>query len=115
MTLKSNLPRLRKSLTDALDRGVGATAQRVKEERDRLVPVDTGKLKASGKVEKTGEAEYVVSEGEGIPDARAAYTEYGTSRQAAQPHMTPAARAGAQAMPGLVAAEIAQAVKEAAL
>jgi HK97 gp10 family phage protein len=115
MTLKSNLSKLRKSLPAALDRGVGAAAQRVKAERDRLVPVDTGELKASGKVERVDEAQYVVSEGEGIGDARAAYTEYGTSRQAAQPHMTPAARAGAQAMPGLVAAEIAQAVKGAAL
>jgi HK97 gp10 family phage protein len=115
MTLKHKFPQVRRAAATALDEGLGELAQFVKARRDPLTPVDTGDLLASGKVERTGEAEWVVSEGEGIGDARAAFTEFGTSKQAAQPHMIPAAREGAQAMPRIVGNKVAKAIKGAAL
>lgn len=111
MTLKSNIPRLRKALAPALDAGVGDTAQLVKRERDPRTPVDTGDLLASGRVVKHAEAHYEVREGDGLPDARARFTEYGTSRQAAQPHMTPAAEEGKRQMRGIVGATVAKAIR----
>jgi hypothetical protein len=111
MTLKSNIPRLRKALAPALDAGVGQTAALVKAERDPRTPIDTGDLLASGRVVKHAEAHYEVREGDGLPDARAAYTEYGTSRQAAQPHMTPAAAEGGRQMGRIVKAAVAKAIR----
>jgi hypothetical protein len=94
MTYRSNIPALRKAIGPALDTSVGETAGVVKTERDARTPVDTGDLLASGRVVRHAEAHYEVREGDGLPDARARFTEYGTSRMEAQPHMTPAAAVG---------------------
>ncbi len=75
----------------AIDEGTGDTARQIKASRDPLTPVDTGALLASGVVVRVESGHWQVREGDGLDDARASYTEYGTSRQAAQPHMTPAA------------------------
>jgi hypothetical protein len=100
MALKSKIATFQAGLSQAIDAGVQETAVLVKDIRDPLTPVDQGDLKASGKVVQVGQGHWQFSEGEGLPDARAAYTEYGTARQAAQPHVTPAAE---QARPKLAA------------
>jgi HK97 gp10 family phage protein len=91
MALKSKLGKIASGLAAALDPAVKAAAETGKATRDRLVPVDTGALKASGAVVRVDSAHYQIREGDGLPDARAAYTEYGTAKAPAQPHMTPAA------------------------
>lgn len=78
-------------LDTAIDDGTHETADAVKAARDPLTPVDTGDLLASGTVVQVESGHWQVREGDGLPDARAIYTEYGTSKAAAQPHMTPAA------------------------
>lgn len=62
-----------------------------------LVPVDTGALQNSIQSEMTGDLSAVVAVGMEY----APYVEYGTSRSAAQPYLTPAADA---VRPGLEAA-----------
>ncbi len=79
-----------RELDDTIDAGTFEMAEKVKQIRDDLVPVDTGDLKDSGEIEKVASGHYIVREGRGLPDARALYTEYGTRKMAAQPHMTPA-------------------------
>lgn len=105
MALKSNIGVFRAGLAQAIDDGVHETADLVKTIRDPLTPVDTGDLLATGKVEQIASGHWTFSEGEGLPDARAAYTEYGTAHAAAQPHVTPAAE---QARPNLAANVAAQ-------
>jgi len=59
-----------------------------------LVPVDTGDLKASGKVEKIpGGYRLVYSAKNRSGQDYAGYVEYGTSRTPAQPYVNPAAEA----------------------
>lgn len=77
-------------LPDAIDRGAGKVTEAVKDVRDPLTPVDTGGLLASGRIVHKGQGEWEFREGDGLPDARAIYTEYGTRKMAAQPHVTPA-------------------------
>lgn len=91
MTLNlAGLEAFRAGLDDAIDAGAFETAQSVKRIRDELCPVDTGDLLDSGELVKVDEGRYVVREGRGLGDARAHYTEYGTSKMVAQPHMGPA-------------------------
>jgi hypothetical protein len=111
MTLKSNIPALRKAIGPALDTSVGETAGVVKTERDARTPIDTGDLLASGRIVRHAEAHYEVREGDGLPDARAHFTEYGTASQQAQPHFTPAAEIGRRQMPGIVKAAVRKAIK----
>jgi hypothetical protein len=106
MTLNSRIPTILSNIDDALDRAVATTAQLIKKERDARVPVDTGALLASGTIIKNANANYTVQEGDGLPDARAVFTEYGTSRMASRPHMTPAAEVGRIELPQHVAAEL---------
>lgn len=108
MTLNSRIPQIISNIDDALDRAVENTAQLIKKDRDARVPVDTGDLLASGVIIKNGNASYTVQEGDGLPDARAVYTEYGTSRMASRPHFTPAAEVGRIELPQQVAAELRQ-------
>jgi hypothetical protein len=93
-------------LEGAIDQGTQETAEQVKATRDPLTPVDTGELLGSGKVVQVAPGHYQVREGDGLPDARAVYTEYGTSRQAAQPHMTPAAEQHRADLPKNIAAKL---------
>jgi HK97 gp10 family phage protein len=111
VTLKSAIPALRRAIPDALDDTVRETAQIVKDTRDPLTPVDTGDLLDSGRIVRHDTAHYEVREGDGLPDARARYTEFGTSRQAAQPHMTPAAAEGRRQLPQRGRANLRRVIK----
>jgi HK97 gp10 family phage protein len=90
----------------AIDEGVEETAADVLDERDNLVPIDTGELLDSGTVRKVADGHYEVREGDGLKDARAHYTEWGTATQSAQPHMTPAAERNRPALARNVAARL---------
>lgn len=111
MALKSRLAEFRNALPGVADRIAQRTAQVLLDERNLLVPVDTSALKNSGEIITTGNGARTVREGRGINDARAAFTEYGTSRQAAQPHMTPASETARDAMPKIGADELRGIVK----
>jgi HK97 gp10 family phage protein len=108
MTLNSRIPQILSNIDSALDRAVANTAQIIKKERDARTPVDTGDLLASGVIIKNTNADYTIQEGDGLPDARAVFTEYGTSRMASRPHMTPAAEVGRIELPQQVSAELRQ-------
>src|SRR5688572_23634431 len=112
MALKSRLGPIAKAIGQALDGAVKSAAETGKATRDRLVPVDTGALRASGAVVRVNTARYQIREGDGLPDARAVYTEYGTSRAPAQPHMTPAASVARGALSTAVAAVVKIAVRK---
>lgn len=111
MALRSKLVPIAKAIGAALDPAVKRAADAGKAVRDRLVPVDTGALKVSGVVTRVDVARYQIREGDGLNDARVIHTEYGTSRQAAQPHMTPAGEAARAALPEAVAAIVKIAVR----
>jgi HK97 gp10 family phage protein len=115
MPMKSNLGKLARDLAPALDEATQQAADIGKRERDTRTPVDTSALLASGEVRRVDEAHYQIREGDGLPDARAAFTEFGTSQQAAQPHMGPAARVAGDALPKAGAAALRRAIKENAL
>jgi hypothetical protein len=103
MALKSRIPAIARVLPKALDKAAEETAKLVKKERDRLVPYDSGDLLESGEALPGPQlGHWFVEEGAGLPDARASYTEYGTDKQDAQPHMTPAAELGRKALPANV-------------
>jgi HK97 gp10 family phage protein len=91
MTLSiSNIERVQAGLAAAVDDGARATAEAIKAIRDPLTPVDTGELLRSDLIEQIESGHYRYSEGNGLPDDRAIFTEYGTIHAAAQPHFTPA-------------------------
>lgn len=106
MPFKSNLLDFAAALPRAIDHGVEETADDILDERDNRVPVDEGDLLASGTTIQVAPGHWQVREGDGLPDARAIYTEYGTARQAAQPHMTPAAERNRANLPRNVARHI---------
>jgi hypothetical protein len=86
-------------LSAEIDAGVEETTHQAKDVRDPLTPVLTGELLGSGVVVQVAPGHWQLREGDGLPDARAAYTEYGTARAPAQPHVTPAAEAARVALP----------------
>lgn len=86
---KSNLRLIAADIQQELAAALGETAADIGTLAEQLSPVDTGALKASKRVAPQGD-DWVVSFGEGLPDARAVYQEYGTSRSPAQPFLTPA-------------------------
>src|SRR6266487_2916357 len=74
----------------AIDEGVNDTAVQIHDTARALVSVDTGALRTSIEVFGAGgSGERTVEAGQSL--AYAAFVEYGTSRQAAQRFMTPAA------------------------
>lgn len=56
-----------------------------------LAPVRTGALRASGDVAEIGRGIWRISFGHDLPDGRAVYNEFGTSKMRAQPYIRPAA------------------------
>lgn len=92
-----NIARLRsvsRGLPAAVDRGVFRTAQEVYEDADANVPVDTGDLRASGRIEPDapdGSASYQVVYGGGAVDY-ARWVEEGNDNPnyPAQPYLGPA-------------------------
>lgn len=111
MPLDSDIPRIRAAITRAADATCAKAATAGKAERDARCPVDTGALLRSGRVQRLDTARWEIREGDGLPDARARYTEYGTSRQAAQPHMGPAATVAARVLRQAAAALVGKAVR----
>lgn len=91
MPWKSAIPTFIAGLPQAIDTGAEETAEQVKQTRDPLTPVDSGDLLASGRVVQVAPGHWQFREGDGLPDARAAYTEWGTAKAPAQPHVVPAA------------------------
>lgn len=105
---KTGLVKLQRGIGKALDAAAKETAQAVLTIRDGLVPEDTGALRESGEILAGAQlGHWIVREGAGLPDARARYTEYGTDKAPAQPHMTPAAEQGK----GLLKTNVAKRVK----
>lgn len=57
---------------------------------DQLVPVDTGALRASGRIDRISPTNIRIGYGDDEKIIYAKYQEFGTSRMAAQPFLTPA-------------------------
>ena len=72
-----------------VERIVAKYALLIERDAKGLAPVDTGALRDSITHVLEGMAARVIA-GEGLPDARAIFNEFGTSRMAAQPFMVPA-------------------------
>lgn len=109
---KSKLTAFRRGTPRALDKAAETTARAALAIRNGLVPVDTGALLDSGEVlAGPSLGHWIMREGAGLPDARASFTEFGTDRQIAQPHMVPAAEQARKFLPANVATEIKKLVK----
>ena len=93
MALRSRIPAVRARLAAAQSRGVARAAGMVLDLAQQLCPVDTGALRASGRVEPEGPAPVVRVVFGGGRVGYARFIEFGTARSAAQPFLTPAARA----------------------
>ena len=108
--LENKLPR---ALDDSISEVLLEAAQIGKDRAQSLVPVDTGALKKSIRVERlsreSGKIIYTgIRAGGYIRNPKtnkivdyAAHVEYGTSRQRPQPYMRPAAEYAMQRIPGL--------------
>lgn len=86
---KSNLKKIAAEIDQELRAALLQTGNDIGDLAQQLAPEDTGRLKASKKVDVQGES-VIVSFGEGLPDMRAIAQEYGTGTQPAQPYLTPA-------------------------
>ena len=108
--LENKLP---DAFNDSISDVLKESAQVGKDRAQSLVPVDTGALKKSIRVERlsreSGKIIYTgIRAGGYIRNPKtnkivdyAAHVEYGTSRQAPQPYMRPAAEYAMQRVPGL--------------
>lgn len=95
MPIRNNrIPQMPALVKAASARGVQRAAEQVADLARQLSPVDTGALRGSIRVEPSAPdvRMYVKAGGRGGVDY-AAFVEYGTARAAAQPFLTPAARA----------------------
>ena len=106
MPLKSNLLAIANAIPAAIDQGTGETAGQVKQVRDSLVHIDSGELLASGTVVHVAVGEWEVREGDGLPDARAAWEEWGTDKHPPHQHMVPAAEQNRANLAKNVAAQL---------
>ena len=86
------------------DEGSREVAEFIKDRAQQLVPVDTGRLRDSIRVNELGPRSYSVGPGDEVEYAE--YVEFGTSRMAAQPYMRPAAELARQEFPRRVARRI---------
>ena len=75
----------------AMGRTLERAAQEVVAGAQDIVPVDTGALKASIKVSESSKNYIIISAGDNDRVHYAAYVEFGTSRQSAQPYIGPQA------------------------
>ena len=108
--LENKLP---EAFNNSISEVLKEAAQVGKERAQSLVPVDTGALRKSIRIErlgmKSGKITYTgIRAGGYIRNPKtnkivdyAAHVEYGTSRQAPQPYMRPAAEYAMQRVPGL--------------
>jgi len=96
--LEDKLSNLEEKLTNALAEALEEIAGKIRDDAKSFVPVDTGSLRKSIRVEKEGELQFLVVAGDGgVINPRtgrevdyAGYVEFGTSRAAPQPFMQPA-------------------------
>lgn len=89
MVLKSNLSKIARLAPHLASEALIQTGADIADIAKQLVPVDTGALRQSiGSVPESSE-KVIVGAGNGPVDY-AAHVEYGTSRSAAQPFLTPA-------------------------
>lgn len=87
--LRSDLTRIARKAPELAHAALKQTADDILDLAKQLAPVDTGALRGSGRTEMRGENTAVI--GFGSPEIDyAKYQEYGTSRMAAQPYLTPA-------------------------
>lgn len=103
---KTKLDGYRAGFVAAADRGVKKTADQVLEDRNDRVHEESGDLKASGRVVPIAPMHYEVREGEGLPDARAAFEEYGTDTRGPHLHLTPAAEDNRSELPKNIKREL---------
>ncbi len=88
---------IRKGVPNIMDR----SAHKILSDAKRRAPVDTGALRASGRVEKKGRGErHIVFGGQGTGVDYAEYVEYGTLFMEAQPYLRPAMIKAQQTMKG---------------
>ena len=110
MALKRNrIPQTRAAIIDAASRGVARAGGYIVDLAQQLCPVDTGALRGSIRLEPSEPAPVMAVKAGGGTVDYAGFIEYGTSRSAAQPFLTPAAKAISVAKE--VRAEIKKAVK----
>jgi len=96
--LEDKLSGLDVKLTNALAEALDEIAEKIRDDAKSFVPVDTGALRKSIRVEKKGKLEVrVAAGGGGVINPRtgrevdyAGYVEFGTSRASPQPYMQPA-------------------------
>ena len=96
--LEDKLSNLEEKLTNALAEALEEIAGKIRDDAKSFVPVDTGSLRKSIRVEKEGNLQVsVIAGGGGVINPRtgrevdyAGYVEFGTSRAAPQPFMQPA-------------------------
>ena len=74
-------------LGDYVERRAGRVPAQWVDESRMSAPIQSGALKASGRVTKRGRGHWRLSFGEGLPDARAVYQEVGTGSHFSQPSM----------------------------
>ena len=96
------LTKFKTKLPDILQEGMTALAELIIKEAQRIVPVDTGRLKDSIKIMSASATEV-----KGGTDVEyAGFVEFGTSRQRSQPYMRPAIDKAKKDGPRLVVASI---------
>ena len=96
--LEEKLSNLDVKLSRALDEALEEIAEKIRDDAKSLVPVDTGALKKSIRIEKKEKLQVsIVAGGGGVINPRtgrevdyAGYVEFGTSHMSPQPYMQPA-------------------------
>lgn len=108
MPVKRNrIPATREAIRRAAAEGVARAGGYIVDLARQLVPVDTGALKASIRLEPEQPALQMTVKAGGATAPYAGYVERGTARSPAQPFLTPAVRAIS------VRKEVAKAIREA--
>lgn len=100
-SLQSRLPQIAEALRPRVSAAVKAGAELVAQEARQRVPVQTGTLRDAIRAERTDAAQYTVIAG----DKDAFYghlVEFGTSRTAPRPFLTPAVEAKRDEVKNLV-------------
>jgi len=106
-------------LDNAMDEALNEIAEKIRDDAKNFVPVDTGALQKSIRVEKKRRLEVsVVAGGGGIINPKsgrevnyAGYVEFGTSRMRAQPYMQPALEKNMNGIPRIIKRKVEEALR----
>jgi HK97 gp10 family phage protein len=98
----ASITKLRAKIPDACEEGLTQIANVIIKEAQRIVPVDTGRLRDSIKVFSTSATEVKG----GTEVFYAGFVEFGTARQRSQPYMRPAIDKGKKEGPKLLLASL---------